>query len=428
MARREKDTRLYDILGVNPEANDAELKKAYRKMAMKYHPDKNPDSGDKFKEISFAYDVLSDPEKRSTYDRYGEKGLREGAGGGGSGFDADLFSQIFGGGLFGGFGSSFADGGGRSRRQQKKGGDLTHDLKVSLRDLYNGRTARLQVTRNAICTACKGKGAKSGATRPCNACDGNGVRIFLRQIGIGMIQQVRAKCSDCNGEGVVIRERDRCRGCQGRKVVKQNKKIEVHVDKGMTDGQKISFRGEGDQEPDGEPGDVFITLRLTKHDMFHRQGNDLHIQKSVSLPEALCGCAFNIVHLDERQLLVNTCEGQVITPGSQFVIEGEGMPHYRSPFEKGNLLVKFDVVFPPNGFQSAAQLKVLESHLPPRLTPAATASGLGEDTEEVVLLEFDKEAHGRSRHSSSSHRAAYRGAGSDEEDDDDQPTVSCAQQ
>nr|AAX46634.1 DnaJ subfamily A member 2 [Bos taurus] len=195
------DTKLYDILGVPPGASENELKKAYRKLAKEYHPDKNPNAGDKFKEISFAYEVLSNPEKRELYDRYGEQGLREGSGGGG-GMD-DIFSHIFGGGLF-----SFMGNQSRSRNGRRRGEDMMHPLKVSLEDLYNGKTTKLQLSKNVLCSACSGQGGKSGAVQKCSACRGRGVRIMIRQLAPGMVQQMQSVCSDCNGEGEVINEKD----------------------------------------------------------------------------------------------------------------------------------------------------------------------------------------------------------------------------
>uniref|UniRef100_G1N0V2 Uncharacterized protein n=1 Tax=Meleagris gallopavo TaxID=9103 RepID=G1N0V2_MELGA len=156
-----------------------------RKLAKEYHPDKNPNAGDKFKEISFAYEVLSNPEKRELYDRYGEQGLREGSGGS-SGMD-DIFSHIFGGGLF-----NFM--GGQSRKNALF-------CRVSLEDLYNGKTTKLQLSKNVLCSACNGQGGKAGAVQKCNACRGRGVRIMIRQLAPGMVQQMQSVCSDCNGEG-----------------------------------------------------------------------------------------------------------------------------------------------------------------------------------------------------------------------------------
>uniref|UniRef100_A0A8C8HG20 Uncharacterized protein n=1 Tax=Oncorhynchus tshawytscha TaxID=74940 RepID=A0A8C8HG20_ONCTS len=219
------DTKLYDILGVSPSASENELKKAYRKLAKEYHPDKNPDAGDKFKEISFAYEVLTNPEKKELYDRYGEQGLREG-GGGGAGMD-DIFSHIFGGGCLALWGRIWC----------------TPSSEVSLEDLYNGKTTKLQLSKNVLCASCNGAGGKAGAVQKCVACRGRGMRIMIRQLAPGMVQQMQSVCTDCNGEGEVISEKDRCKKCEGRKVNKETKLLEVHVDKGMKHGQKIKPTG-----------------------------------------------------------------------------------------------------------------------------------------------------------------------------------------
>ncbi|GFN92322.1 Dnaj subfamily a member, partial [Plakobranchus ocellatus] len=238
------DNRLYDVLGVNRNVNDADLKKAYRKLAKEFHPDKNPGAGEKFKEISFAYEVLSNPEKREIYDRQGLDGLKEGGAGGGGFGNGSMFEDLFGG-FFGFPGMGGMGGGSRGRR---RGEDTLHPLRVSLEDLYNGKTSKLQLSKTVVCKKCNGMGGKSGASQRCKKCNGRGVQVQLRQLGPGMVQQLQSICSDCHGEGEVIREKDRCQECKGKKVCNETKILEVHVDKGMRDGQKIPFRGEGDQQ------------------------------------------------------------------------------------------------------------------------------------------------------------------------------------
>ncbi|XP_038069976.1 dnaJ homolog subfamily A member 2-like [Patiria miniata] len=406
------DTRLYEVLGVSKNANETELKKAYRKLAKEYHPDKNPNSGEKFKEISFAYEVLSNPDKRDTYDRYGMEGLKEGGGEGG-GFD-DIFSHLFGGGLFGG-----GFGGGR-RPRKMKGEDTVHRLGVSLEDLYNGKTSKLQLSKNVICAGCKGLGGKPGAMQPCHSCHGRGIKVTIRQIGPGMVQQMQSSCPDCRGEGERINERDRCKKCNGVKVCKESKILEVHIDKGMREGQKITFHGEGDQQPGIESGDVIIVLVEKEHDTFKRAGHDLYIEQEVSITQALCGFQITLKHLDDRQLLIKNPPGSIIQPGCKRVVENEGMPHHRNPFTKGSLIMKFNVVFPENNFATPEQLKKLEKLLPrrPKQDPP------GEEAEEVDLVEFEP-------HHTNSHN--HRGEAYHDDDDDDEsggggPSVQCAHQ
>nr|CAI5864130.1 unnamed protein product [Callosobruchus analis] len=228
------DDRLYEILGVSRNASDNEIKKQYRKLAKEFHPDKNPEAGDKFKEISYAYEVLSDPKQRATYDKFGLKGLQEGAHDGFSGQNTllsdDLFSQFFGG------------GGGSGMRRRQRGEDTVHPLKVTLENMYNGKTAKLQLSKNVICATCQGKGSKSGQCEKCSGCNGCGLKVTYRQIAPGMVQQTQSRCSECQGKGEIIKEKDRCQTCNGKKVCNETKILEVHVDKGMKENQKILFR------------------------------------------------------------------------------------------------------------------------------------------------------------------------------------------
>ncbi|CAH1104467.1 unnamed protein product [Psylliodes chrysocephalus] len=407
------DNKLYDVLGVSRNASDNEIKKQYRKLAKEFHPDKNPAAGDKFKEISYAYEILSDPKKRSLYDRVGIKGMQEGASDGFGG--EDLLSHLFGGGLFGGFGG-FGGGGGGPRRRQR-GEDTMHPLKVTLEDLYNGKTSKLQLSKNVICATCNGKGSKSGKTERCQNCNGCGLKVTYRQIAPGMAQQTQSRCPDCQGEGEIIKEKDKCATCKGKKVCNETKILEVHVDKGMKENQKVLFRGEGDQQPDVEPGDVVILLQQKPHEKFQRNGDDLHVKHTISLTEALCGFSFIIHHLDGRDILVKQPAGDVVKPGGVKCVMNEGMPHFKNPFEKGNLYISFNIKFPENHFTSESNLKALETLLPPR--PAFTMP-MGEHVEEVDLHDFDPAEKG----SHSSRGEAY----ASDDEDHMQPGIQCAHQ
>ncbi|XP_005362425.1 dnaJ homolog subfamily A member 1 [Microtus ochrogaster] len=314
-----KETTYYDVLGVKPNATQEELKKAYRKLALKYHPDKNPNEGEKFKQISQAYEVLADSKKGELSDKVGEQAIKEGGAGGGFGSPMDIFDMFFG-------------GGGRMQRE-RRGKNVVHQLSVTLEDLYNGATRKLALQKNVICDKCEGRGGKKGAVECCPNCRGTGMQIRIHQIGPGMVQQIQSVCMECQGHGERISPKDRCKSCNGRKIVREKKILEVHIDKGMKDGQKITFHGEGDQEPGLEPGDIIIVLD---------QHGDIK-------------CVLN-----------------------------EGMPIYRRPYEKGRLIIEFKVNFPENGFLSPDKLSLLEKLLPERKEVEET-----DEMDQVELVDFD---------------------------------------
>ena len=298
-----KETAYYDLLNVKPDATADELKKSYRKLALKYHPDKNPeaDAAEKFKNISQAYEVLSDAKKRELYDKGGEQALKEGGlSEGGFSSPMDLFEMFFGGG----------GGGGGRRRRDNKGKDVIHQLSVTLEDLYNGTTRKLALQKNVVCEKCEGRGGKAGAVQKCNTCKGSGTQVILNQLGAGMYQQIHTSCRECDGQGERINPKDMCRTCSGRKIVQERKILEVHIDKGMDDGQKITFAGEGDQSPGLEPGDIIIVLDEREHDTFKRKGMDLFMKMDINLTEALCGFRRAIKTLDNRYIIISSLPGK----------------------------------------------------------------------------------------------------------------------
>jgi len=372
-----KETKLYDLLGVTPQSTQAEIKKSYRKLALKYHPDKNPGSEDKFKELSYAFEVLSDETKKRIYDQGGMEALKEGGGGGGGHNPMDIFDMFFGGGMRGH----------RGHEGPRRGRDMVHPLKVSLEELYNGATRQLALNKNVICSKCNGKGGKDGAVQTCNGCHGNGVKVIVRQLQPGMIQQMQTVCPDCHGKGDIIREKDRCRQCMGKKVVRERKILEVHITKGMKDGQKITFSGEGDQDPEIEPGDIVIVLDEKEHPVYKRNGSDLAIEMNIKLVESLCGFEKIITTLDNRTLIVQSFIGDIIKPRDVKCIMGEGMPLLRDPFSKGKLIVQFNVEFPEKGDIPSGTLQQIETLLPPR-EPIEKKP----EMEEVMLSDYDASA------------------------------------
>jgi len=369
----EKNTKLYDILGLTCEATEEEIKKSYRKLARQYHPDKNPETAEKFKEISFAYEILINAEKREMYDKYGEEGLKEGYEGGS--FEEELFSSIF--------GFPFSRHGGQQRRNVKRRGkDVTMAYPVTLEDLYKGKESRYKLDKMILCSLCKGKGTKTpNSVTTCQTCNGTGIRLALRNLGFGMIQQLQERCSHCNGEGQVIKSKDRCKQCHGNKVVAGSQMLDLYINPGMRDGQKIVFSGEGDQSPDLIPGDIVFALEQEQHSVFKREGDHLYMQKKIKLVEALCGFKFLIAHLDGRTLSVQSEVGHIIRPGETKCIENEGMPQHRNPLHKGHLFIKFDIEFPEDGDISSEVSKTLRAVLPKPDLPKNIPS----DAEDVVL-------------------------------------------
>ncbi|KAI7811863.1 dnaJ homolog subfamily A member 4 [Triplophysa rosa] len=368
-----RETGYYDLLGVKPTATLDDLKKSYRKLALKYHPDKNPNEGEKFKLISQAYEVLSDPKKRELYDQGGEQAIKEGGMGGGD-FSSpmDIFNMFF--------------GGGGSMQRERKGKNVVHKLAVMLEELYNGSTRKLGLQKNVICEKCEGYGGKKGTLEKCTTCKGRGVQVQVQQIGPGMIQQIQSMCSDCRGQGERFNSKDRCKNCNGHKVERKKKILEVHIDKGMKGGQRITFHGEGDQEPGLEHGDVIIVLELKQHPVFRRQDNNLITKMNIKLVEALCGFKKSIRTLDDRTLIVHSSTGRVIKPNDLKCIHNEGMPVYKEPYEKGLLIIQFEIEFPDKHWLPEHMLPDLE-----RLLPVREHIMLSDDTEEVDLCEIDYE-------------------------------------
>merc|ERR1712032_1659866 len=306
----------------------------------------------------------------------GEQGIKEGGSGGGGGMNPmDIFDMFSG----GGGGDPFGRGSFGRQRGPRRTKNLVHQLSVSLEDMYNGTVRKLALQKNVICDGCEGIGGKPGAVQKCPNCRGTGM------------QQIQSMCGECHGEGERVDPKLRCKKCNGRKVNRERKILEVSVDKGMEDGQKVTFSGEGDQEPGLEPGDIIIVLDEKAHALFKRNGQDLIMKMDVSLTEALTGLKKAVKTLDERTLVIQTVRGEVIKSGDLKMVRGEGMPQYRNPFEKGRLIIQFNVVFPPALEPSVAEK--LASILPPADEPI-----LPDEVDEVDLNDFDPEADRQQQH------------------------------
>ena len=310
MAKKE----FYDLLGINRDASDDDIKKAYRKMAMKYHPDRNPDSKDaeeKFKEIKEAYEVLSDSQKRATYDQYGHAGLEQNAGGfggGGAGFGGfgDAFSDIFGD-IFGGRAGTAGGNGGRGNVY--RGSDLRYNMEITLEEAARGCEKQIRIPAVDSCEACDGSGAKSGTSpKTCPTCGGQG-QVRMQQ-GFFSIQQT---CPTCHGNGRVIA--DPCGVCNGSGRVKKSKTLNVKVPVGVDNGDRIRLSGEGEPGVNGGPhGDLYVVTHIKEHSVFQRDGQNLHCEMPISFATAALGGEIEIPTLEgvaKLKIPAETQSGQV---------------------------------------------------------------------------------------------------------------------
>ena len=350
-------TRFYEILGVDKDASPDQLRKAYKKLAAKAHPDKEGGSQEKFQELQGAYEVLSDPEKREIYNKYGEEGLKEGMGGGGEG--ADIFDLLMNRG-----------GGGGGKKQKAKSKSLLYPLKVTLEDVYCGNSKFIDISRYRICDGCKGSGSKDpNAETKCSGCKGNGRKTIIQRIPMGMVQQV-VDCTDCNGTGTKISEKDKCKICKGSKAVQKSKALEVSLDKGVNDGKRYTFEGESDEVPDVMAGDVIVEIQIEKHPLFTRKGADLVYKQKITMLQALTGFECVFTHLDKRQVHLTMKKGEIIAPGVLKTCTDLGMPFFESPFRFGNLYLDFQFVFPKtiNDQQKEALYKIFPNDVPRKIT------------------------------------------------------------
>lgn len=249
-------------------------------------------------------------------------------------------------------------------RQETRGKDMAHQMAVSLEELYSGAVRKLALQKSVICDKCEGRGGKKGAVSKCQTCNGRGTEIKITKLQPGFIQQFEEVCRSCHGQGEIINPKDRCKNCMGKKTIRDRNILEVHIEKGMRNRQKIVFSGEGNQEPGLQPGDIFIILEEKSHPVFRRSGNDLIMEMKLELVEALCGFQKVIKTLDERDLVVTNLPGGVIKHGDLKYINDEGMPQYKNPYEKGRMIIQFTVQFPQSLPREV--IPALEQCLPPR--------------------------------------------------------------
>ncbi len=335
----------YEVLGISKTASDDEIKKAYRKLAKKYHPDLNPDdktAEQKFKEVSEAYEILSDKEKRSRYDQFGHAGVDPnfgaGAGGYGSGFGGfdmgDIFGDIFGG--FGGFGGSRS-----ARRGPKRGTDVSAEITITFEEAVFGCEKEISLYRIEQCPDCNGSGAKRGTdVVTCSVCGGRGQVTTTQRTILGNMQSVTT-CTACGGKGKIAKEP--CSKCAGKGRVKKNKKIKVKIPAGINDGQTISLSGQGNAGEQGAPsGDLYVSVYVIPSQTFERKGFDVSYKMDISFAEAALGATVEVPTLDGK-VKYEIPEGT--QPGTVFRFKGKGVPYLKRN-GRGDQYVMVNVVVP----------------------------------------------------------------------------------
>jgi len=330
----------YDLLGVEQNSSENEIKKNYKKLAMKHHPDRNPnnreESEQKFKEISNAYKVLTDPEKRQIYDKFGEEGLQNN-GGMPSNFNPfSMFEEMFGEGGIPGMGSMPGMGGfhfnmngmGNSRKQKKQ---EIKKIKISLEDLYKGKTIKFTVNRSVL------DSSKKHLIKTCSKCNGSGVEVIIQQIG-PMIQQMQGVCNSCAGQGKTIPN-----DC----LQKNQEKVTIEIEKGMCNGEKIILQDKGNFNINTMENDdlVFVVIE-EPHNIFNRVENDLVIGLDINLIDSLVGFNFAIKHLDDSEFIISS--DSIIKPNQAKVIKNKGMPLNSKSNVFGDLIIKFNIIYPTN--------------------------------------------------------------------------------
>lgn len=420
-------TDYYQILGVSKTATADEIKSAYKKMAMKWHPDRNrnniKEAEEKFKEIGKVYKVLSNPNSRKRYDQFGEDGLENS--GDMDGFNPfDLFNN------FGNnFGNIFNNFGFRQQTQQNnnqqkkmKGPNKEFVLKIKLEELYSGKSISINIKKRIKCVDCSGIGCQNESDYiNCDACDGKGQTVQIHRMG-PMIQQIVQPCQKCGQKGKMIRPGSECPRCNGDKSVSINKTTDFYIRPGSNDGDKIILHGESDWHPQfTEVGDLVIVIKeLPSENGMKREGENLVLKLDIGLADALCGFTKVIKHFEDRYIKIEN--NNIIKPEQTMIIKGEGMPNKNGDMTYGDLVIQFKIIFPEK--ISNERKKYLQKLIPKINKQIWELSPEDYPNADVRTLEYyDKTQY----MNSNSHNKVY----SEDEDDEDgtqRPNIECAQQ
>ena len=338
------DRDYYEVLGVTKSSTKEEIKKAYRQLAIKFHPDKNrgnPEAEEKFKEATEAYEILSDDEKRKLYDQFGKAGV--GAGGpGGYGYKAYTdFSDIFGdiGDIFSEFFGAGFGGAGNRRYGTRRGSDLRYNIEITLEDAALGKEIKIEIPRSEQCETCGGSGAKNGKVQTCTTCQGTG-QVRRTQ---GFFS-VASTCPKCRGTGKMIS--DPCKDCSGSGLIEKKRTLHVKIPPGVESGSRLKVTGEGEAGPNGGPrGDLYVVTHIARHEIFERQGNDLILQANILVTRAILGGEIEVPTIDGKKVKMKIPPGT--ESGQIFRLKGKGMP-YVGGYGKGDQHVIIQVKIPKN--------------------------------------------------------------------------------